>query len=90
MINRHFIRFCGGVIGILCIGFSGCVKAGRSGQGQTPPPAESQSSIYAFKMNDIDGFPTPLSRYRGKALLVVNVASECRFTNQYENLQKLI
>jgi glutathione peroxidase len=40
-------------------------------------------------LKDIDGWAIPLSRYQGKVLLVVNVASECRFTNQYRNLQRL-
>ncbi|MBN2514352.1 MAG: glutathione peroxidase [Sedimentisphaerales bacterium] len=47
------------------------------------------NSIYSFKLKDIDGRPIALSRYEGKVLLVVNVASECRFTDQYANLQRL-
>jgi glutathione peroxidase len=42
-----------------------------------------------FKLKNIDGWPIALSRYEGKVLLVVNVASECRFTHQYANLQRL-
>ncbi|MEN9581793.1 MAG: hypothetical protein RJA70_4802 [Pseudomonadota bacterium] len=37
----------------------------------------------------IDGTPKKLSDYRGKALLIVNTASECGFTSQYADLQKL-
>lgn len=47
------------------------------------------ASIYSFTVQDIDGKPVSLSKYRGKALLVVNVASQCGFTPQYAGLQKL-
>ncbi len=45
------------------------------------------SSIFDFTMDSIDGKPTPLSTFRGKVTLVVNVASRCGFTPQYEGLE---
>ena len=47
------------------------------------------SSIYDFIVTDIDGIEVRLSDYRGKVLLIVNVASRCGFTDQYADLQKL-
>ena len=41
-----------------------------------------------FKFNDIDGDIINLAEYKDKVILVVNVASKCGFTNQYEDLQK--
>lgn len=46
-------------------------------------------SIYDFTMNDIDGKPIPLSRFRGKTLLLVNTASFCGNTPQYSDLQTM-
>ena len=46
-------------------------------------------NIYNFDVIDIDGKKVSLSKYKGKVLLIVNVASLCGFTPQYEALQKL-
>lgn len=49
----------------------------------------AQRSAYDFTMARIDGKPLPFNQFRGKVLLVVNTASFCGFTPQYEGLQKL-
>lgn len=49
----------------------------------------TKSSIYDFKMKDIDGNMVDFSKYKGKVLLIVNVASQCGFTKQYSGLQEL-
>ena len=46
-------------------------------------------SIYEQQINTLEGAPAELSQYAGKATLVVNVASKCGLTPQYEGLQKL-
>lgn len=46
-------------------------------------------SIYDFTMTDIDGHKVRLKQFKGKVLLVVNVASKCGFTPQYKGLEAL-
>jgi len=47
------------------------------------------TTFHDFTLKTIDGEDQPLSEYEGKAVLVVNVASKCGLTPQYEGLQKL-
>ena len=46
-------------------------------------------SVLDFTMKNIDGKEVPLSRYRGKVILIVNVASKCGYTPQYKGLEEL-
>ncbi len=46
-------------------------------------------SVYDFTMKTIDGKEVPLSHYRGKVVLIVNVASQCGYTPQYKGLEAL-
>src|SRR5271157_4418301 len=47
------------------------------------------SSVLDFTMNQLNGKPVPLTNFKGKVMLVVNVASQCGYTYQYEGLEKL-
>ena len=47
------------------------------------------SSVYDFSVRDIDGNQRALAEWRGKTLLIVNVASKCGFTPQYRGLETL-
>ena len=45
--------------------------------------------VYDFDFNDLDGSPLNLSEYKNKVIVIVNVASQCGFTKQYEDMQKI-
>ncbi len=47
------------------------------------------ASIYDYKITAIDGSIIDMATFKGKKILIVNVASDCGFTPQYEDLEKL-
>ena len=55
----------------------------------SPANADEAKSVHEFSVKNIDGKEIDLSEYKGKALLIVNVASKCGATPQYENLVAL-
>jgi len=50
---------------------------------------DSATTIYEFELKDIDGEATRLDTYEGNVVLIVNTASECGYTPQYEGLQAI-
>jgi glutathione peroxidase len=79
---------------VLAIAIVGCgpIAARTSAPGESKPShpdVDLKAPIYQFTMKDINGEPVPLEKLKGKVLLVVNVASKCGLTPQYEALEKL-
>jgi glutathione peroxidase len=56
---------------------------------QTNRGENMDKSIYEFQVKTIDGKEITLEEYKGKTMLIVNVASKCGFTKQYKGLQEL-
>jgi len=76
------------ILGGMAVGSTSIVLA------TSPPPkegiqADHTTQIYDFTMEDIDGKPRQLSEFKGKVIMVVNTASFCGNTPQYEGLQTL-
>ena len=59
--------------------------------GAEPPKgfAAQATPVPAFELTGIDGTPMPLKQYKGKVVLLVNTASQCGFTPQYADLEKI-
>lgn len=53
------------------------------------PPANMPKTIYEFKVPALDGSTIDFAKYKGKKILIVNTASKCGFTPQYEALEAL-
>src|SRR5687768_6481612 len=70
------------VLTFLVIAF--CISAFHIG---TTTADAAPKSLFDFKVKDIDGKDVKLKKYKGNVLLVVNVASKCGYTPQYEALQ---
>jgi len=68
--------------GMLAATLAGAVVAAE-------PEAKMNKTVYDFTLKDIDGKDVRLDAFKGKALLLVNVASRCGMTPQYEGLEKL-
>ena len=64
---------------------SSCSQRARENTENSTP----LESFYELRAKTIDGKIVPMSQFKGKKILIVNVASECGYTPQYESLQKL-
>jgi glutathione peroxidase len=78
---KRILLFILSILGIFSINcFNGAER---------PKNVMSKKSIYEYSFTSIDGITIPLTQFKGKKILIVNVASKCGFTPQYEDLEKL-
>jgi glutathione peroxidase len=77
------------VFAIIAFAFTASVQKQDPSAVVTLDQMMMEKSIYDFKMKDINGQEVDFSQFKGKKLLLVNVASKCGYTKQYEDLQKL-
>jgi len=78
--TRHF--FVSAVLSVILLASSLYAQ-------KTEKAPVSKQSLYDFKMKTIDGMEKSLSEYKGKVLLIVNVASRCGYTPQYKDLEEV-
>ena len=88
MIKKFFLALAFLAAGVAV---AAAVAAYSMGMIFNPSPADppSEKHMYEFTMKDIDGNDVKLDAYKGKVALIVNTASKCGLTPQYEGLQKI-
>ncbi|MDX2017969.1 MAG: glutathione peroxidase [Planctomycetota bacterium] len=70
-------------------GWSAAQPKAEPAKPQPEPAAPKESGVLDHVVKDIDGKDVDLRQFKGKVLMIVNVASRCGFTSQYEGLEKL-
>ena len=78
-----------GVLAVGAIGYAAVAQFPKARISPMPAAEAAKLDAWDFKLTAIDGAPMPLAKYRGQVVLLVNTASFCGFTPQYDGLEKL-
>ncbi|MCA0236866.1 MAG: glutathione peroxidase [Bacteroidetes bacterium] len=91
--KKKFLRFPGMlsfVMAIVLMASASCAgkTLSRPSNQSTMTSDSTRTSVFQFTVNSLDGKPVSLEQYRGKFIVVLNVASECGYTPQYADWEK--
>ena len=74
---------------VIVLGIAAFITFDKNNMTTTATDAAKEKSVYDFTMKDIDGKDVKLDAYKGKVALLVNTASKCGYTPQYEGLERI-
>ncbi|MEP7075433.1 MAG: glutathione peroxidase [Acidobacteriota bacterium] len=84
------MKIIGGLILVCTIGLAAAIYAfGFASAPATPADAAKVKNMYDFTMKNIDGADVSLGKYKKNVVMIVNTASKCGYTPQYEGLEKI-
>ena len=86
--NMRVLAAAGLAVAAVLVGMGQPAKDGKVPAASQPATSED-AQVLGFKMKLIDGKEQDLSAYKGKVVVIVNVASKCGYTPQYTHLEKL-
>ena len=81
--------FSAAVVLFTCATLGACSQSGETSASPAANPSPEGGPVIDHKVEDIEGKTVDLAGLRGRALLIVNTASECGFTPQYADLEEL-
>ncbi len=91
LMKNNTLRLTGVLVSMAALAFTtsaACFNKTISRPMETTLTDSTRTTVYQFTVNGLDGKPVSLDQYRGKFIVILNVASECGFTPQYADWEK--
>jgi glutathione peroxidase len=85
MASKHILKLA--VFSLFILGSSACFDSGKISSRPSNATMTTNKTLYDFTVNSLEGEPVSLSQYKGKKVVILNVASKCGYTPQYADWQ---